>query len=51
MLLVCQILNMCNYEVLFGLIFKNWSLANVTQIQKITVHNDLFHLVFSLGVT
>ena len=36
MLLVCQILNNCNYQVLFWFNFiKKWSLANVTHIWEI----------------
>ena len=36
MLLVCQILNICNYQVLFWFNFiKKWSLTNVTHIWEI----------------
>ena len=31
--------------MLFGLIDQKWSLANVTQVQKIMIHNNLFHHV------
>ena len=40
--LVCQILDICNYEVLFD---QKWSLANITRFWKITVFYDEFHHV------
>ena len=43
MLLVCQILDICNYEVLCDLIYQKWSLENVIKVQKIMVQNNLFH--------
>ena len=40
MLLVCQILNTCNYEVLFD---QKRALANIIQVWKIIVFYDLNH--------
>ena len=45
--LVCQIGNICNYQVLFGLIYqKNGYLQNLPKFGNLWVHNNLFHHVF-----
>ena len=55
MLLLCQILDICNYEVLCDLIYQKWSLDNVIKVHKIMVQkqfisplNDLFYLFYFL---